>query len=171
MVYRRGVKEPSNGNFFTEIDDKGELVDITSFQHAIGTLNYLEQHTCPDIMYMTEMKNTILEGWADANDANDRTDRKSISGVLTSVYGNPTSWLSKKQTAVVQSTTEAKFITMNICAKQLCWISFILIEMGLEDSNLYFLMIILAQPPLQNRQHLIQMLSILKYAINTSELL
>ncbi|MBW0553555.1 hypothetical protein O181_093270, partial [Austropuccinia psidii MF-1] len=41
----KGVKTLCNGNFHTEIDDKGESVAITPFQQAIGSLNYLAQHT------------------------------------------------------------------------------------------------------------------------------
>ncbi|MBW0533911.1 hypothetical protein O181_073626 [Austropuccinia psidii MF-1] len=160
MSESKGVKTPCNGNFHTEIDDKGEAVAITPFQQAIGSLNYLAQHTRPDIMFTVNQlsrysvkptikhwtmikhlmrylkatsnyslsftkqkgkKTSILDGWADADYANDRTDRKSISGILTSVFGNPISWLSKKQTVVAQSTTEAEFIAMNTCAKQLQW--------------------------------------------------
>ncbi|MBW0519745.1 hypothetical protein O181_059460 [Austropuccinia psidii MF-1] len=80
-------------------------------------------------------KISILEGWADNDYANDRIDRKSISGILTSVFGNPISWLSKKKTVVARSTTEAEFLAMNICAKKLQWISFLFMEMGMEDSK------------------------------------
>ncbi|MBW0543293.1 hypothetical protein O181_083008 [Austropuccinia psidii MF-1] len=172
MSDSKGVKTPCNGNFHTEIDDEGEVIAITDFQRAIGSLNYLAQHTRPDIMFTvnqlsrysikptikhwTAIKHlmrylkatinlslifskrtneTLLEGWADADYANDRTDRKSITGILTSVYGNPISWLSKKQTVVAQSTTEAEFIAMNICAKQLRWMSFLLMEMGIKDTK------------------------------------
>ncbi|MBW0493583.1 hypothetical protein O181_033298 [Austropuccinia psidii MF-1] len=34
-----------------EIDDKGEVVAITLYQQAIGSLNYLAQPTRPDIMF------------------------------------------------------------------------------------------------------------------------
>ncbi|MBW0487390.1 hypothetical protein O181_027105 [Austropuccinia psidii MF-1] len=83
----------------------------------------------------TSTKIYTLEKRAKANYANDRTDRKSISGILTSVYGNPISWLSKKQTVVAQSISKPEFIAMNICTKQLCWMSFLLMEMGIEDSK------------------------------------
>ncbi|MBW0572269.1 hypothetical protein O181_111984 [Austropuccinia psidii MF-1] len=51
MSESKGVKTPCNSNFHTEIDDEGEVVAITSFQQAIGSLNYLAQHTRPDIMF------------------------------------------------------------------------------------------------------------------------
>ncbi|MBW0537429.1 hypothetical protein O181_077144 [Austropuccinia psidii MF-1] len=170
MSDSKGVKTLFNGNFHTEIEDEGEIIAITAYQRAIGSLNYLAQHNRPDIMFtinqlsrysikptikhwvaikylMRYLKATInlslafskrtnktlLEGWADADYANDRTDRKSIPGILTSVYGNSISWLIKKETVVAQSDTEAEFIAMNIYAKQLRWMSFLLLEMGIED--------------------------------------
>ncbi|MBW0535667.1 hypothetical protein O181_075382 [Austropuccinia psidii MF-1] len=69
-------------------------------------------------------------GWADADYANDRMDRKSITGNLITFCGNPVSWLSKKQSVVAQSTTEAEFISMNICAKQLRWMTYLLQELN-----------------------------------------
>ncbi|MBW0478630.1 hypothetical protein O181_018345 [Austropuccinia psidii MF-1] len=45
------VKPPCNSNLMTEIEDKGEVVAITPYQQAIGSLNYLAQHTRPDIMF------------------------------------------------------------------------------------------------------------------------
>ncbi|MBW0573237.1 hypothetical protein O181_112952 [Austropuccinia psidii MF-1] len=174
MSESKGVKTPFNSNFHKEIYEKGEVVSITSFQQAIRSLNYLAQHTRPNIMFtvnqllrysvkptikhltmikhlmeylkatlnfsltFTKQESTkisILPGWADNDYANDRIDRKSISGILTSVFGNAISWLSKKKTVVARSTTEAEFIAMNICAKQLQWISFLFMEMGMEDSK------------------------------------
>ncbi|MBW0520276.1 hypothetical protein O181_059991 [Austropuccinia psidii MF-1] len=172
MSDSKGGKTPCNGKFYTEIDDEGEIIAITAYQRAIGSLNYLAQHTQPDIMFTinqllrysikptikhwTAIKHpmrylkatinlslnfskctnkTLLEGWADADYANDRTDRKSITGIRTSGYRNLISWLSKKPTVVAQSTTEAEFIAMNICAKKLRWMSFLLMKMGIEDSK------------------------------------
>ncbi|MBW0480303.1 hypothetical protein O181_020018 [Austropuccinia psidii MF-1] len=130
MSDSKGVKTPCNGNFHMEIDNEGEVIAITAYQRAIGSLNYLAQHTQPDtiftvnqlsrysikptIRHWTAIKHlmryleatinlsltfskctnkTLLKGWVDADYANDRTDRKSITGILTSVYGNPISWL------------------------------------------------------------------------------
>ncbi|MBW0563788.1 hypothetical protein O181_103503, partial [Austropuccinia psidii MF-1] len=174
MTDSKGVKTPCNGNLLIEIDDEGEVVVLNSYQRAIGSLNYLAQHTRPDIMFMVNQlsrfstkpttkhwtalkhllrylngtlyyqliftklevdKPSVLEGWADSDYANDRKDRKSISGLIVTVYGNPIFWLSKKQTVVAQSTTEAEFIAMNICSKQLRWLSFLLNDMGISFSK------------------------------------
>jgi hypothetical protein len=42
---------------------------------------------------------------------------------VITLFGNLISWTTKKQSVVAQSTTEAEFIAINKCAKQLCWMS------------------------------------------------
>nr|GEV18646.1 copia protein [Tanacetum cinerariifolium] len=56
--------------------------------------------------------------YADSNHAGDYVDRKSTSGICTFVGYYLTSWLSKKQTALAISTTEAEYIsTEKACQK------------------------------------------------------
>ncbi|MBW0566129.1 hypothetical protein O181_105844 [Austropuccinia psidii MF-1] len=74
----------------------------------------------------------MLAGWANADYANDKADRKSISGYVVTFFGNPICWWSKKQSVVAQSTTEAEFIAMNVCVKQLRWTSYLLTDIGLH---------------------------------------
>ncbi|MBW0548996.1 hypothetical protein O181_088711 [Austropuccinia psidii MF-1] len=158
MENSRGVKTPCNGNFLKELESIGEVIMLTEYQQAIGTLNYIAQHTRPDISYTVNslsrytthpnnkhwvalkhllryLKRTLslslcfsqhcssdlrgLVGWADSDYANDRIDRKSITGNIITYCGNPISWLSKKQSIVAKSTTEAEFISMNVCLKKL----------------------------------------------------
>ncbi|MBW0514370.1 hypothetical protein O181_054085 [Austropuccinia psidii MF-1] len=169
MQDSNAVKTPSNGNFLNELDsrDTNEVVDVTSFQQAIGSLNYLAHHSRPDVLFTvnqlsrystkpnrchwsalkhllrylkgTRNKRLIysrnlgkeqLTGWADANYANIKEDRKSISGYVILAYGNPVCWLSKKQSVIAQSTTEAEYISMNICLKQLRWLTFVFSDLG-----------------------------------------
>ncbi|MBW0481384.1 hypothetical protein O181_021099 [Austropuccinia psidii MF-1] len=110
---------------------------MTQFQKEIGSLNYIAQHTHPNIIFTVNklscfstqpesahwkaLKNLVrylkgtgslnleyskpathsstqfLTRWADADYPNSRKDRKSISGPVVLVYGNPISWISKKQ--------------------------------------------------------------------------
>ncbi|MBW0512354.1 hypothetical protein O181_052069 [Austropuccinia psidii MF-1] len=72
----------------------------------------------------------MLTGWTDADYANVKDDGKSITGYVILDLGNPVCWLSKKQSVVAQSTTEAKYISMNICMKQLWWITFVFSDLG-----------------------------------------
>ncbi|MBW0461454.1 hypothetical protein O181_001169 [Austropuccinia psidii MF-1] len=167
MENSRFIKSPCNLNFLKELETVDEPINITAFQQAIGSLNYLAQHTRLDILftvnslsryathptdknwvalkhllrylkgsldlclhYFNSNDKEVLAGWADADYANDRSDRKSVSGNLVTYHGNPVSWTSKKQSVVAQSTTEAKFISMNLCAKQLCWMTYLLADFG-----------------------------------------
>ncbi|MBW0534729.1 hypothetical protein O181_074444 [Austropuccinia psidii MF-1] len=158
MIDCKAVKTPCNGNFLQEIDNYLETINLTEFQQVIFSLNYLAQHSRPDIMFTvnqlsrfstkpttkqwTALKHllrylkgtlrfnlsykksqsslsiSILMGWVDADYANAREDRKSISGYVVPVYENPVCWLSKRKSVVAQSTTEAEYISMNVCAKQ-----------------------------------------------------
>ncbi|MBW0578261.1 hypothetical protein O181_117976 [Austropuccinia psidii MF-1] len=104
----------------------------TAIKHL---MRYLKATINLSLTFSKRTNKTLLEGWADADYENNRTDRKSITGILASVYGNPISWLGKKKTVVAQSTTEAEFIAMNICTEQLHWMSFLLMETGIEDSK------------------------------------
>ncbi|MBW0569331.1 hypothetical protein O181_109046 [Austropuccinia psidii MF-1] len=71
-----------------------------------------------------------LMGWEDTDYENAKEDCKSISGYVIQVYENPVCWLSKRQSVVAQSTTEAEYISMNVCAKQMQWLSLILQDLG-----------------------------------------
>ncbi|MBW0528823.1 hypothetical protein O181_068538 [Austropuccinia psidii MF-1] len=45
------VEKQFNGNFIQEIDSTKDPIKITKYQQIIGSLNYLAQHTRPDIMF------------------------------------------------------------------------------------------------------------------------
>ncbi|MBW0540391.1 hypothetical protein O181_080106 [Austropuccinia psidii MF-1] len=172
MENSRSVKSPCNLNLIRELETVDEPINVTAFQQAIGSLNYLAQHTRPDILFTVNslsryathptdkhwvalkhllryLKGSLdlclhyfnnndeegLVGWADADYANDRSDRKSISGNIVTYHGNPVSWTSKKQSVVAQSTTEAEFISMNLCAKQLRWMTYLLADLGQETTK------------------------------------
>ncbi|MBW0522322.1 hypothetical protein O181_062037 [Austropuccinia psidii MF-1] len=51
MENSRSVKTPCNSNLLKELEVIGDPVSITPYQQAIGSLNYLAQHTRPDISF------------------------------------------------------------------------------------------------------------------------
>src|SRR6266480_4769844 len=68
--------------------------------------------------------------YSDADYAADKTDRKSISGAIGTLWGAAIFWLSRKQRSVSTSTTEAEYIAMSTTAKQGQWIAQVLHDMG-----------------------------------------
>lgn len=81
-----------------------------------------------------------VTAFADADWAGDRTDRKSISGWLAKVDGDPVSWSSKKQPVVSLSTCEAELYAEAAAVQELLWLRGLLSELGLPahgPSTLY----------------------------------
>ncbi|MBW0535305.1 hypothetical protein O181_075020 [Austropuccinia psidii MF-1] len=169
MQDSKPVKTPCNGNFLNKINSNlsDDAIQVTSFQQAIGSINYRAHHTRPDVMFKINQlsKHSIkpnqchwnalkhllcylngtkdkclvykpqaiketLTGWANADYANNKEDRKSVSGYVILAFSNPIFWLSKKQLVVAQSTREAEYIAMNVCSKQLRWLTFVLNDLG-----------------------------------------
>ncbi|MBW0517791.1 hypothetical protein O181_057506 [Austropuccinia psidii MF-1] len=93
-------------------------------------LRYLKGCKYKCLVYTQCTTKDKLTGWADADYANIKDDLKSITGYVILTFGNPVCWLRKKQLVVAQLTTEAEYIAMNICMKQLRWITFVLNDLG-----------------------------------------
>lgn len=61
-------------------------------------------------------------GYADANWAEDKADRKSNSGYIFIVYGAAVSWACRKQSCVALSTTEAEFVALSEACQEAFWL-------------------------------------------------
>ncbi|GJT82748.1 retrovirus-related pol polyprotein from transposon TNT 1-94 [Tanacetum coccineum] len=70
--------------------------------------------------------------YADSDHAGDYVDRKSTSGVCTFMGCCLTSWFSKKQTALVISTTEAEYVSVGKACQQALWMKQALIDYGVR---------------------------------------
>jgi len=70
--------------------------------------------------------------FADADWANDKKDRKSITGWVAKVNGDCISWTSKKQRTVAQSTCEAELYAEAAAIQEVLWLRGLLKELGLH---------------------------------------
>ncbi|MBW0526203.1 hypothetical protein O181_065918 [Austropuccinia psidii MF-1] len=93
-------------------------------------LRYLNGTKDKCLVYKEQPNKESLTGWADSDYANDREDRKSITGYVILAFSNTICWLIKKQLVVAQSTTEAEYVAMNIFLKQLQWLTFLFNDLG-----------------------------------------
>ncbi|MBW0469870.1 hypothetical protein O181_009585 [Austropuccinia psidii MF-1] len=96
-------------------------------------LRYLNETRCL-ALHFTKNKNpeSELMGWADADYTTSLVTKKSHSWYVSMFLGNPISWTTKKQPVVVQSTTEAEFILMNKCSKEMQWLSHLLTTLDIK---------------------------------------
>lgn len=83
-------------------------------------------------------KNFELKGYCDADWAGDKIDRKSTTGYIFSIFGNPVSWCSKKQPNVSLSSTEAEYNALGLAITEGCWLKNLIKEFG-YDSKIYIL--------------------------------
>jgi hypothetical protein len=67
-----------------------------------------------------------LVGFVDADWGGDKTDGRSMSGVLFQYNGAAICWLSRKQTCVSLSSTEAEYIALSEALKEFAWIESLL---------------------------------------------
>ncbi|MBW0512683.1 hypothetical protein O181_052398 [Austropuccinia psidii MF-1] len=116
-------------NQLSQFSTKPNLIHCNAMKHVLqyikGTVNW-------GIHYQVRQKvneeRPVLGGWAGSDYANCSVDRKSVSGNMVMVFGNPISWLSKRQSIITQSTTEAEFISINICSKKLRFLSILMVN-------------------------------------------
>jgi hypothetical protein len=73
-----------------------------------------------------------LCGYSDADFAGCLLERKSTSGTCQFLGTSFVSWSSRKQSSVVQSTTEAKYVAAASCCSQLLWMMAILWDFSLD---------------------------------------
>jgi hypothetical protein len=64
----------------------------------------------------------VLEGFTDADWANDKGDRKSIGGYIYLLNGAAISWSSKKQSTIALSSCEAEYTALCNAAKEAVWL-------------------------------------------------
>jgi len=73
--------------------------------------------------------------YADADWAGDHRDRKSISGWVAKINGDPISWSSKKQRVVALSTCESELYAEAAAIQEVLWIRTMLRELGLNSAT------------------------------------
>jgi hypothetical protein len=69
--------------------------------------------------------------YADADWANNKGDRRSVTGWVAKVNGDPVSWSSKKQRTVALSTCEAELYAEAAAIQEVLWLRGLVKELGL----------------------------------------
>jgi len=97
------------------------------FRYLRGTSDYgLCYQGRPGLERMLEIR-----GFVDADWAGDLDQRRSTSGYVFSLFGGAVSWMSKRQSVVALSTTEAEYIAATHASKEAVWLQRLCSSMGL----------------------------------------
>ncbi|GJT23860.1 hypothetical protein Tco_0893797 [Tanacetum coccineum] len=109
-------------------DEEGEPIDDTKYR---GTSH----------LGLWYPKGTGLETivYADSDHAGDYVDQKSTSGVCTFIGCCLTSWMSKKQTALAISTTEAEYMSTEKSCQQALWMKQALVDYEVKLNDVHVL--------------------------------
>ena len=98
-----------------------------------GTMNYgITYHDENTRMVGPTDPNTFY-GFSDAAFAN-ADDRKSISGYVFLSNMGAITWMSKKQTTIALSTTEAEYMALSEAAREVIWLCHLYGELGIIQS-------------------------------------
>ncbi|XP_076638812.1 uncharacterized protein LOC143350676 [Colletes latitarsis] len=100
---------------------------------------YLKQTIDYELKLGQRVKSRKLIGFADADWAQDRNDRKSNSGYLYQFAGASISWACRKQPCVSLSSTEAEYIALAEATQEAVWIQRLLEDFGkgTQDTIIY----------------------------------
>lgn len=82
-------------------------------------------------LFFTRNGEEKLECYVDADFASEK-DRKSTTGFLIKVGNNPVDWVTRRQSAVALSSTEAEYIALATVTAEVIWIERLLGDLGTE---------------------------------------
>jgi hypothetical protein len=97
-------------------------------KYLVGTKDYGLAY---DIVEARGYDKPTIEAWCDSDYANDKGDRKSITGYVVKLNGQAVSMASVKQDTIATGTCHAETIAASHCARDVVWLEMLLEECGL----------------------------------------
>lgn len=107
----------------------------THFKYALRILKYLYSTRNLVLKFDSSNSMSLIDCFVDADWAGDVTDRKSRSGILIHVLGNPVLWISRKQKVVTRSSCHAEFIALAEAVEELFFLKGIAEDLSITFIN------------------------------------
>ncbi|KAL8013243.1 putative reverse transcriptase, RNA-dependent DNA polymerase [Plasmopara halstedii] len=96
---------------------------------ALRVLKYLSGTRSHGILFRRSARFS-LQTFADANWGGDKGSRRSTSGVLLLLGGEPVVYKSKRQATVALSSAEAEYMALALATQEVIWLRYLLTEIG-----------------------------------------
>ncbi|XP_058445237.1 uncharacterized protein LOC131426484 [Malaya genurostris] len=103
--------------------------------HAKRVLRYSRGTLDLELVFAVEDSVPILEAFADADWANDAVDRRSLTGYVFRACGAAVSWLTRKQSTISLSSTEAELVALSTAACHGIWLVRLLKDLAKEPES------------------------------------
>lgn len=103
------------------------------WEYLKRVLKYLQKTKTLKLTFDSTLDAGVLEGYVDADWANDTTDRKSTTGFIFKLFGGTVSWVSRKQNCVCLSSTEAEYIALSDCLCECLWLQKLLEDLDIKN--------------------------------------
>eukprot|EP00253_Pinus_taeda_P028555 PITA_28555 len=119
--------------------EEEEDMSRVPYASAVGSLMYAMVCTRPDIAHAVGVLSRFMskpgkEHWTTVKRVfrlGSRYQRRSTSGYVFNLFGGAVSWMSKKQSVVALSTTEAEYMAATHASKEAVWLQRLCSSMGL----------------------------------------
>nr|CCA23220.1 putative polyprotein [Albugo laibachii Nc14] len=96
---------------------------------AVRVLRYLKSTSDIGINYTGSVKDLCVCAYSDADWANNKESRRSVSGIMVMINGAPVIFKSMIQQSVALSTAEAEYIALSLCMQEVLWLKSLLCEL------------------------------------------
>ncbi len=138
-IYRSIVGQCLYASIISRIDIAHIVALLSRYTHsptqlhmkaAQRVLQYLFHHRSEEVVLRGNPQRSLngaanpinLEVWSDSDYAEEKTDRKSLTGWVTTLNSSPVVWKSVKQSTVSLSSTEAELYALGEAVREGIWI-------------------------------------------------
>lgn len=117
-------------NFFSQFQENATVIQWKGLKRV---LRYIQ--SCKNWgLWFKANSCSPLTLYVDADFANE-PGRRSISGFVIEMFGDPVLWCTRKQTCVALSSTEAEFIALATATSELLWLRQLLCELSIDTKE------------------------------------
>lgn len=110
--------------------------DETHLEKALYIIRYLNTTSNYKLVYSKNGDETGVHAHTDSDWASEKSTSKSTTGFMVNLANGIILWKSVRQTTIALSSTEAEYMAMSDCAKQLTWIHQMINEIGFPMKTL-----------------------------------